>query len=478
MQFIHTSFNKYFIMLQTIILVLMKKLLLLIVAIPVIVSAQTNQDSIFIKKLSDEIMRNGKAYNWLRELTKNIGGRLAGSPQFAKAVAWGNKTMLTTKADNVFLQECMVPHWVRGGKDKVVVTSINNKAINKALDALALGNSIGTGLKGLTANVIALNNFDELEKRKDEIKGKIVLFNYPFNPTYIVPSRSYGEAGAYRRGGPSKAAKYGAAAVLTRSLTEATDNNPHTGATAYDTAFPKIPCAALGTQDADYLYNLATTSNVKVTITTNGHFLPDTIGHNVIGEIKGSEFPNQYITFGGHLDSWDINEGAHDDGTGVVQTIEVLRALKALGYTPKHTLRFVLFANEENGLRGGNKYAEAAKANNEEHIFALESDEGGFTPRGFSFTSSEAQLQKANTWLPLLKPYGTETMSSGGGGADIGPLATLLKTPLAGFVPDNQRYFDIHHARTDVFENVNKRELLLGAVNIAGLIYLVDKYGF
>jgi hypothetical protein len=455
----------------------MRKYFLLLLAMPFIAAAQTNQDSVFIKNLSDEIMRNGKAYDWLRELTKGIGGRLAGSPQFAKAVQWGKKTMETTKGDKVFLQECMVPHWVRGGKDKVVITSVDNKAISKALDALALGNSIGTGLKGLTAEVIALNNFDELEKRKDEIKGKIVLFNYPFNPTYIVPSRSYGEAGAYRRGGPSKAAKYGAVAVLTRSLTEATDNNPHTGATAYDTTLPKIPCAALGTQDADYLYKLATASKVKVSITTNGHFLPDTIGHNVIGEIKGTEFPNQYITFGGHLDSWDINEGAHDDGTGVVQAIEVMRALVAVGYKPKHTLRFVLFANEENGGRGGNKYAEAAKANNEEHILAIESDEGGFTPRGFSFTSSPEQLQKANTWLPLLKPYGTETMGSGGGGADIGPLKILLKTPIAGFVPDNQRYFDIHHARTDVFENVNKRELLLGAVNIAGLIYLVDKYG-
>ena len=455
-----------------------KLLLLLITALPFMVAAQNNQDSIFIKKLSDEIMRNGKAYDWLRELTKNIGGRLAGSPQFAKAIKWGEATMQTTRADKVFLQECMVPHWVRGGKDKVIITSVNNKPITKVLDALALGNSLGTGFKGLTAEVLALKDFDELEKRKDEVKGKIVLFNYPFNPTYIIPGRSYGEAGAYRRGGPSRAAKYGAAAVLTRSLTEATDNNPHTGATVYDTNFAKIPCAALGTMDADYLYNLATTSKVKVAITTNAHFLPDTIAHNVIGEMKGSEFPNQYITIGGHLDSWDVNEGAHDDGTGVVQTIEIVRALKALGYMPKHSIRFVLFANEENGGRGGAKYAEAAKANNEEHIFALESDEGGFTPRGFSFTSSPAQLQKANTWLALLKPYGTDTMGSGGGGADISPLARLLKTPLAGFVPDNQRYFDLHHARSDVFENVNKRELLLGAVNMAGLIYLIDKYGF
>ena len=205
--------------------------------------------------------------------------------------------------------------------------------------------------------------------------------------------------------------------------------------------------------------------------------LPDTIGHNVIGEWKGSEFPDQVITIGGHLDSWDPAEGAHDDGTGCVQSIEVLRALKAIGYRPKRTIRIVLFANEENGLRGGTKYAEEAKAKSEQHYFALESDEGGFTPRGFGFTGSEQQLAKLRTWAPLFIPYGVFEWTMGGGGADIGPLNRTFKTPLAGFTPDSQRYFDIHHARSDVFEAVNKRELELGAVNMTALIYLVDKYG-
>jgi len=455
----------------------MKKFLLFFLAIPFYASAQVNADSIFIKKIADEILVNGKAYDLLHQLTKNIGGRLAGSPQFAKAVQWGKTSLQLMGADTVYLQECLVPHWVRGGKDKVEIVATGNRKTNIPLDALALGNSMGSGGKTITAQVIAVSNFAELEKRKDEIKGKIVYYNYAFNPTYITPSKAYGETGTYRRNGPSRAAKYGAVAVLIRSLTEATDNNPHTGAMAYNDSFPKIPAAALGSMDADKIWKLAQASNLTISLSTNGHFLPDTIGHNVIAELRGTEFPDEYITVGGHLDSWDVNEGAHDDGAGVVHTIEVMRALKALGYHPKHSIRFVLFANEENGLRGGEKYAAVAKAKNEKHIFALESDEGGFTPRGFGFTMNTTQLQKVQTWLPLLKPYGTADLSNGGGGADIGPLGTNLKTPLAGLAPDNQRYFDIHHARSDVFEAVNKRELLLGAVNMAGLIYLIDKYG-
>ncbi len=229
--------------------------------------------------------------------------------------------------------------------------------------------------------------------------------------------------------------------------------------------------------DADKLSTFLKTNSAAVTLHTHGKFLPDTIGHNIIGELKGTEFPNEFITVGGHLDSWDNCEGAHDDGAGCVQTIEILRAFKALGYQPKHTIRFVLFANEENGLRGGNKYAEEAKAKNEIHIFALESDAGGFTPRGFGFNVSAAQLQKIQNWKSLLSPYGVTELTMGGGGADIGPLNRTQQTPVAGLQPDSQRYFDYHHARNDVFEAVNKRELLLGAVNMAALIYLVDQQG-
>lgn len=455
----------------------MKQLFILAAFIPMLASAQSNADSVYIKKISDEIMRNGKAHDLLRELTKGIGGRLAGSVQYTKAVQWGEASLKKLGADKVFLQECMMPNWKRGGKDQAAVVVQNGKKTNRSLDVLALGNSLGTGGKPLVAEVIAVQDFDEMEAKKDQLKGKIVYFNNKFNPTNIQTFKSYGEAGQYRRSGPSRAAKYGAVGVMIRSLTEATDNNPHTGTTGYDEAYPKIPAIALGNEDADYIWSTTRNNSIKVSMTTNGSFGPDVVGHSVVAELTGTEFPNEYITVGGHLDSWDVNEGAHDDGAGIVQTIEIMRALKVLGYKPKRTLRFVLFANEENGMRGGNKYAEEAKKNNEKHVFALESDAGGFTPRGFGFTVSPAQLTKIQSWLPLLKPYGTDFLQAGGGGADIGPLNRTFGTPIAGLMPDSQRYFDIHHARSDVFENVNKRELNLGAVNMAALIYLVDQYG-
>jgi carboxypeptidase Q len=453
----------------------MKKLLsaITLVLLSLAVYAQ-NQDSVFIRRIADEILLNGKAYEDLRVLTKQIGGRLSGSPQMVKAEQWGLKTLQALNPDKAWLQECMVPHWVRGGKDEATASYGNQK---KSLDVIALGNSLGSGKNGVTGNVIEVKSFDELEAKKDQVKGKIVFYNYPFNEKFVRTFQAYGDAVRYRGGGPSQAAKYGAVGAIVRSMSESTDNNPHTGSLRYDSMYKMIPAVAVGLQDADWLSNQLKKGNVAVTIKTYGHFLPDTIGHNVIAELKGSEFPDEYITIGGHLDSWDPAEGAHDDGAGVVQTIEVLRVLKALGYQPKHSIRFVLFANEENGTRGGQKYAEEATANGEKHILALESDEGGFTPRGFGFTGPEEQYQKILSWQPLLCPYGGCEIEKGGGGSDIGYLARAQKTSLAGYMPDSQRYFDLHHARNDVFENVNKRELELGAVNIAALIYLVDKYG-
>ncbi len=436
------------------------------------------EDSIFIKRLSEEILVNSKAYENLRVLTKQIGGRLAGSPQMVKSEKWGLKAMQDAGAQNAWLQECMVPYWVRGGKDQATAQyKQGQKNLVKPLDIVALGNSKGSGSKGVSAEVIEVKNFEELESRKEEIKGKIVFYNVKFNEAYVRTFESYRDAVGYRGAGPSRAAKYGAAAVIVRSMSHSTDNNPHTGSTRYDTAYPMIPAVAIGLRDADWLSTALQQQSMKVTLKTHGYFKPDTIGHNVIGELRGSEFPDEYITVGGHLDSWDNCEGAHDDGAGCVQTIEILRAFKALGYQPKRTIRFVLFANEENGLRGGNKYADEAKAKGEKQIFALESDAGGFTPRGFGFTVSDEQFEKIMTWQKLLAPLGASELTRGGGGADIGPLNRSQKTPVAGLSPDSQRYFDLHHARNDVFEAVNKRELDLGALNMAALVYLVDKYG-
>lgn len=434
-----------------------------------------SDDSITIKKISDEIFLNGKAYENLRVLTKTIGGRIAGSPQMYQSEAWGEKALREAGADKVWLQECKVPHWTRGAKESATLVS-GNKKMN--LDVLALGNSVGSDGKTIKAPVLLINSFEELEQKKDQVKGKIVFYNYKFNSTFVRTFQAYGDASKYRGEGPSRAAKYGAVGVLVRSMSHATDNNPHTGSTRYVDSLPKIPAMAVGLRDADAMAAILEKGTATVSMKSNAKMLADTTGHNVIGEIRGSEFPDEYITIGGHLDSWDAGEGAHDDGAGCVHSIEVLRTLKAIGYKPRRTIRIVLFANEENGLRGGNAYAAKAKENNEKHYFALESDAGGFTPRGFGFSGSDAQLEKIRSWVPLLHPYGASEIAKGGGGADIGPLNRTFGTPVAGLIPDSQRYFDIHHARSDVFEAVNKRELELGAITMTALIYLVDKYGF
>jgi carboxypeptidase Q len=463
----------------------MRRFLLCISTSLMVLTLQAQQeDSIMIRRIADEILVNSKAYENLRTLTKQIGARLAGSPGMVKAEKWGLKLMEESGADRSWLQQCMVPHWVRGGRDEAGIMSfqsttngVGKTKLEKKLDVVALGNSIGTGPKGIVDDVVLINSFDDLEAKKDLVRGKIVFYNYKFNPTYVNVFYAYRDAGQYRGQGPGRAAKYGAIGVIVRSMSGSTDNHPHTGATRYDSAYPQIPAVAIGLRDADMLAERLSKGKVSVFIRTLGKFLPDTIGHNVIGELKGAEFPDEIITVGGHLDSWDNCEGAHDDGAGCVQTIELLRAFKAMNYKPKRTIRFVLFANEENGLRGGTKYAEEAAAKKEKHVFALESDAGGFTPRGFGFTATDEQFKKFKQWSELLAPYGAGVFAKGGGGADIGPLNRSLGTALAGLNPDTQRYFDIHHARNDVFENVNKRELDLGAVNMAALIYLVDKYG-
>jgi len=428
-----------------------------------------------IRAIADEVLTNSMAYENLHTLTKTVGGRLSGSPQTYKAERWGQQALQAAGADKVYLQECKIPHWVRGGRDEGKLIEPDKES---SIKVLALGNSTGTGAKGITAPVMMVNSFDELEQRKNEVKGKIVFYNYKFNPRYVQTFIAYGDAVRYRGAGASRAARYGAVAVVVRSMTESTDNNPHTGAMRYNDSFPKIPALAIGLWDADKLSKAVQKSNrVKLFLKSNAHTLPDTTGYNVIGEWTGTEFPDQFITIGGHLDSWDPAEGAQDDGAGCVHSIEVLRALKAVGYKPKHSIRIVLFTDEENKGRGAEKYAAEAKAKNEKHVFGLESDAGGFTPRGFALSLSKEQMEKVKPWLQLLQEYGVYEFYPGGGGADVEPLNVMMGVPVGELIPDSQRYFDYHHSAGDVFENVNKRELEMGALNMAALIYLVDKYG-
>lgn len=437
------------------------------------------QDSLTIRKIYDQSLINGESYQNLKYLCKNIGPRISGSPKAQLSVEWGKKLMESYGFDKVFLQECMVPHWVRGEKE--IGKIINGaKEINVAI--CALGNSPATPTNGLKARVIEVKSLKELETLgQEKIKGKIVFFNRAFDPSYIETGRAYGAAGDQRFAGPAAAAKFGAVGAIVRSLTESLDNYPHTGTTRFAEGEKKIPAAAISTIAANQLSDLLKQKDgdLYFYFKQNCQLLPDVKSYNVVGEITGTEKPNEFITVGGHLDSWDLAEGAHDDGTGIVQSIEVLRIFKSIGIKPKHSVRAVLFMDEENGGRGGDKYLELALKNKEIHIAAIESDGGGFTPRGFTFEGVTPKgLAKINAdWQKLFVPYLSERLMSGGSGSDIEPLSAYKDIVLIGFKADSQRYFDIHHTPNDVFENVNKRELELGAASMAALVYLIDSYG-
>ena len=451
-----------------------------VAAMPVLAQQQQNQapdDAATIKKIYDNALTSYKSYEDLRYLTKNIGARLSGSPQAAAAVEWSRQVMDKMGLDRVYLQEVMVPYWVRGEKE---IGRINS-GVTGTIEAniLALGGSVGTGEHGLSAPVVEVHTFEELEKLgKKKVQGKIVFFNRPFDNTHVHTMSAYSGAVDQRGGGPVAAAKLGAVGVLVRSMANEIQDVAHTGSTRYQDGVTKIPAAAISTRDADKLSRtLKADPNLKFYMRMNPETLPDILSYNVIGEIKGTEKPDEIIVVGGHLDSWDVGEGAHDDGTGVVQSMEVLRLFKELGIKPKRTIRAVLFMNEENGLRGGRKYAEEAKAKGEKHVAAIESDAGGFTPRGFGLDGNDAQLTKVLTWKPLLSPYGLHDIGKGYGGADIGPLKGQGTVALIGFIPDSQRYFDYHHTEIDTFETVNRREMQLGAASMASLVYLISQYG-
>lgn len=437
------------------------------------------EDAAFIQQIHDKALTDAEGYKWLSYLTKNIGARLAGSPQAAAAVEYTRQIMDTLQFDEVRLQECQVPHWVRGRKEQVRIIGSSRGDID--LHALSLGNTIGTGNGGLTAEVVSVNSLDEVDELGVAgIKGKIVLYNRPMEATLLNTFRAYGKAVDQRVHGASRASKYGAVATLVRSMSSYTDHIPHTGVQRYQDDIPPIPALAIGTKDADLITELLEKEKVRVHIFADGRMLKNEISYNVIGEIKGSEKPEEIILVGGHLDSWDVGEGAHDDGAGCVQSMEAIRFLTELGYQPKRTIRVVLFMNEENGLMGGKKYWEISNKNKEFHLASIESDRGAFTPRGFTtaahkdvFDKYAASMQK---WQELFSPYGLLLEKGGGAGADISGLKSQ-KGLLIGYKPDSQRYFSLHHTSEDVLEAVNERELHLGTAAIASLIYMIDKYG-
>jgi len=442
---------------------------------PAVAAGNPADDEQMLRAIYSAALTTSPAYEHLRELTTKYPGRLSGSKNLEGAVLWGQAVLQATGATRTELQPVMVPHWERGAPESV--RYFTRQFVSPApLSAVALGGSVPTPAGGLTAPVVELQSLDAL--KTTDVKGRIVFFNRPMNPLHVVPGRAYGEAADQRSKGPAEAVKYGAVGVLVRSLTHARDDLPHTGNTSYPAEGPRIPAAALSPVAADNLSAaLKLDPALTVEMKINSRWLADAPSHNVIGELKGSASPEKIIVIGGHLDSWDIAPGAHDDGTGIVQSIEVLRLLQAVGYQPRHTIRVVLFTNEENGLRGGAAYSTLARERNEIHVLAIETDTGGFQPRGFNLgnPAGDAHL-KAVRWLKLFEPYGIHYFQQGTGGADVGPLLAH-GTTVAGLQPDSQRYFDIHHTVEDSFDKVNRRELELGAAAMAALVYLVDQYG-
>lgn len=444
--------------------------LTLAVSLPAQTPAADAADARMLQDIYTAALAAHPAYDNLRELVTKYPGRLAGSKSLEGAVRWGETALKAAGADRTELQPVVVPHWERGAPEKVAIAGAG------PLAAAALGNSPATPAGGLTAPVVELQSLDEL--KTTDVKGKIVFLNRPMNPAYVIPGKAYGEAGDQRNKGPAEAAKVGAVAVLVRSLTHALDDVPHTGNTTFAPDAPRVPAAALSTVAANRLSAaLKADPATRVTVSINARTLPDAPSHNVLGEIRGSESPGKVIVIGGHLDSWDIAPGAHDDGAGIVQSIEVLRLLKAAGYKPRHTIRAVLFTNEENGTRGAAAYSTLAKERNEIHVLAIESDGGGHQPRGFNLgnPAGDAHL-KAARWLPLFEPYGILYFQAGRGATDVAPLLAHGAT-IAGIQSDTQRYFDIHHTVEDSLDKVNPRELALGAAAMASLVYLVDKNG-
>ena len=453
----------------------MKKLLFIFF---ISINIFSQEDANTIRTIYDNSLTNGKSYQWLDYLSNQIGGRLSGSLNAEKAVYWTKSELEKIGLDKVWLQPVMVPKWVRGNPEFAYIETAPGKTTN--VNICALGGSIATPASGLKANIIEVKDFDDLERLgKSNIEGKIVFYNRPMDETLIDTFKSYGGCVNQRYEGAVHASKYGAVGVIVRSMNLVLDDLPHTGSMTYGDipVDNRIPSAAISTNDAELLSTMLKLDNdIKFYFKQNCKQFKDVLSYNVIGELTGSEFPDEYIVVGGHLDSWDLGDGSHDDGAGCVQSMDVIRLLKLSGITPKRTIRVVLFMNEENGLRGARKYAEESFAKGENHIFALESDAGGFSPRGFYFDTDQNNFNQILGWKDLFKPYLIHFFELGGSGADVGP----LKTPnnvLSGLKPDSQRYFDHHHSSSDTFDAINKRELELGAATITSLVYLIDKYG-
>jgi len=452
------------------------RILVLIIALSTIISCTKKSDSDVIAEIFNVAQIDSTSYHTLRILSNHYGKRLAGTPASIEAIQYMKKVMENSNFDTVYLQECTVAHWYRGDNEEGIVFSNNSNKTKLAV--CTLGNSVGTQSNGLKAEVVEVMSYEELAALGDKVKGKIVFFNKPMDPSKVNSFEAYGEVVGFRFSGASVAAKYGAEAVLVRSVTTALDTFPHTGVMRYSDTPKEIPAFSVSTVHANLLSRmLKEEPNLKLYLKSDCKFLPDEKSYNVVSEVKGSKYPNEFITVGGHLDSWDNTDGAHDDGGGCVQSIDVWRIFNDINYKPQRTFRVVMFIDEEMNQRGGQKYAELAKLNNEKHIFALESDGGCDNPLGFSFETDSLNFQKCLAFKKYFEPHGVNLFINGGSGVDIGFLKDQNNV-LVELIAEPSHYFDYHHSGYDTFDKIDKVSLQQGSAAMASLIYLVDKYGF
>ncbi len=434
--------------------------LLLLAPVPLVAQPLVERYSANVDRIVAAALADSAAWNRLAVMTETFGHRFSGSASLERAIDWSLARMKEDGLDNVRGEPVMVPHWVRGRESAELITPRR-----QALPMLGLGGSIGTPPNGITAQVMVVKSYDDLRARAAEARGRIVLFNAPFT--------NYGATVQYRSGGAIEAAKAGAVASIIRSVTPYSMRTPHTGSMRYDSTVRKIPHAAITPEDADMIARMVERGEkVSIKLMMSARTLPDAPSRNLIGELRGTERPDEVVVMGGHIDSWDVGRGAMDDAGGVVAAWEAIRILKALGLRPRRTIRVVGWTNEENGLRGGNAYRDAHRAEAANHVLAIESDGGVFTPEGFGFTGTDSAFAIMQQVGRLLEKIGAGRITRGGGGADIGPMMEL-GVPGMGLNVDGTKYFWYHHTDADTIDKMTPREVSLCVAAMAIVAYVI-----
>lgn len=433
-------------------------------------------DSLVLQRLQEEIMGKDRCYEQLRQLCKEIGPRLSGSPGADQALDWAEHALIQAGADRVWRQPITVPVWERG-QLQMSFKSAATEGNWVPLKALALGNSVGTEGKLMEGPVrMVADEAQFLQLPDSMVQGHWIFFNHPFPQTLINPFEAYGKVGRYRWHAASWVSARGGKGVIIRSLSTSLEDVIHTGSLRYADTVDPIPAVTIGNQTAEKLEAWIQLGEAEIRMVSTARMRASRPSANLIAELRGETDPSSLVLVGAHLDSWDLGEGAHDDGAGVVQCIEVIRSLKALGIRPKRTIRIVLFMNEENGLEGGRTYADSARKSSEKHVLAVESDAGGFAPRGFGLRMDSSKAQEIRRHRSLFYPMGIYDFETESAGPDIYPLREL-GVPLMALLPDPQRYFDLHHTDRDVFEQISHRELKIGALALTSLAYIMSEHG-